>query len=200
MAIGNFTAIAQTNLKRMLAYSTISHMGFMLLGILAGSINGYSSAMFYVIAYVLMSLGAFGMVIMLSRAGFEADDLDDFRGLNKRSPWFAAVMLFIMFSMAGIPFFIGFWAKLSVLQAAWQAGYFKLVVAAVMLSLVGAYYYLRVVKLMYMDEPIEIARLQPPEDMKLIMSFNGLAIVLLGVLPGPLMMMCQTAIQQSLKF
>jgi NADH-quinone oxidoreductase subunit N len=200
MAIGNFTAIAQINLKRMLAYSTISHMGFMLLGILSGSINGYSSAMFYVIAYVLMSLGAFGMVIMLSRAGFEADDLDDFRGLNKRSPWFAAVMLFIMFSMAGIPFFIGFWAKLSVLQAAWQAGYFKLVVAAVMLSLVGAYYYLRVVKLMYMDEPIETARLQPPEDMKLIMSLNGLAIVLLGVLPGPLMTMCQTAIQQSLKF
>ena len=200
MAIGNFTAIAQTNLKRMLAYSTISHMGFMLLGILAGSINGYSSAMFYVIAYVLMSLGAFGMVIMLSRAGFEADDLDDFRGLNKRSPWFAAVMLFIMFSMAGIPFFIGFWAKLSVLQAAWQAGYFKLVVAAVMLSLVGAYYYLRIVKLMYMDEPIETAKLQPQDDMKYIMSLNGLAIVLLGVLPGPLMTMCQTAIQQSLKF
>jgi NADH-quinone oxidoreductase subunit N len=199
MAIGNFTAIAQTNLKRMLAYSTISHMGFMLMGILAGSINGYSSAMFYVIAYVLMSLGAFGMVIMLSRAGFEADDLDDFRGLNKRSPWFAAVMLFIMFSMAGIPFFIGFWAKLSVLQAAWQAGYFKLVVAAVMLSLVGAYYYLRVVKLMYMDEPIEKASLQPQADMQLVMSLNGLAIVLLGVLPGPLMTMCQTAIQQSLK-
>jgi NADH-quinone oxidoreductase subunit N len=183
----------------MLAYSTISHMGFMLMGILAGSINGYSSAMFYVIAYVLMSLGAFGMVIMLSRAGFEADDLDDFRGLNKRSPWFAAVMLFIMFSMAGIPFFIGFWAKLSVLQAAWQAGYFKLVVAAVMLSLVGAYYYLRVVKLMYMDEPIEKASLQPQADMQLVMSLNGLAIVLLGVLPGPLMTMCQTAIQQSLK-
>ncbi|MGB8338362.1 MAG: NADH-quinone oxidoreductase subunit NuoN [Burkholderiales bacterium] len=199
MAVGNITAIAQTNIKRMLAYSTISHMGFLLLGILAGNTNGYSSAMFYVIAYVLMSLGAFGMIIMLSRAGYEAEDLDDFRGLNKRSPWFAAIMLFIMFSMAGIPFFIGFWAKLSVLQAAWQAGYFKLVVAAVMLSLVGAYYYLRVVKLMYMDEPIETAPLQPQEDMKLIMSLNGIAIVLLGVLPGPLMSMCQTAIQQSLK-
>jgi NADH-quinone oxidoreductase subunit N len=200
MAIGNITAIAQTNIKRMLAYSTISHMGFMLLGILAGSQNGYSSAMFYVIAYVLMSLGAFGMVILLSRAGFDADDLDDFRGLNKRSPWFAAVMLFIMFSMAGIPFFIGFWAKLSVLQAAWQAGFTKLVVAAVMLSLIGAYYYLRVVKLMYMDEPIDKAPLQPQDDMKLIMSLNGLAIVALGVLPGPLMTMCQTALQQSLRF
>ncbi|MGB9149154.1 MAG: NADH-quinone oxidoreductase subunit NuoN [Burkholderiales bacterium] len=200
MAIGNVTAIAQTNIKRMLAYSTISHMGFLLLGILAGNINGYSSAMFYVIAYVLMSLGAFGMVIMLSRAGFEADELDDFRGLNKRSPWFAAVMLFIMFSMAGIPFFIGFWAKLSVLQAAWQAGFTKLVVAAVMLSLVGAYYYLRVVKLMYMDEPVDKAPLQAQTDMRFIMTLNGLAILLLGVLPGPLMSVCQAAIQQSLRF
>jgi NADH-quinone oxidoreductase subunit N len=199
MLIGNLTAIAQTNLKRMLAYSTISHMGFFLLGILAGKENGYSSAMFYVISYVLMSLGAFGMIMLLSRAGFEAEDLDDFKGLNKRSPWFAAVMLFLMFSMAGIPFFVGFWAKLAVLQAAWQAGFGWLVVVAVMLSLIGAFYYLRVVKLMYMDAPSDSSALAPQTDMKFFLSLNGLAVIALGVLPGPLMALCQTSIQHSLK-
>jgi NADH-quinone oxidoreductase subunit N len=199
MLIGNLTAIAQTNLKRMLAYSTISHMGFFLLGILAGKENGYSSAMFYVISYVLMSLGAFGMIMLLSRAGFEAEDLDDFKGLNKRSPWFAAVMLFLMFSMAGIPFFVGFWAKLAVLQAAWQAGFGWLVVVAVMLSLIGAFYYLRVVKLMYMDAPGDTNALAPQADMKFFLSLNGLAVVALGVLPGPLMTLCQMSIQHSLK-
>ncbi len=199
MAIGNITAIAQTNLKRMLAYSAISHMGFMLLGVLAGGANGYSSSMFYVIAYVLMSLGGFGMIMLLSRAGFEAEELDDFKGLNQRSPWFAAVMLFLMFSMAGIPFFIGFWAKLAVLQAAWQAGYGWLVVVAVMLSLVGAYYYLRVVKLMYMDAPTDTTPLTPQADMRIAMSLNGLLVAVLGLMPGPLMSLCQMSIQQSLK-
>jgi NADH-quinone oxidoreductase subunit N len=153
MAVGNIAAIAQSNLKRMLAYSTISHMGFMLLGILAGSQNGYGSAMFYVLVYALMSLGGFGMILLLSRAGFEADKLDDFKGLNRRSPWLAFLMLLLMFSMAGIPPTVGFYAKLAVLQAVVEIGYVWLAVAAVMFSLIGAFYYLRIVKLMYFDTP-----------------------------------------------
>jgi NADH-quinone oxidoreductase subunit N len=198
MALGNITAIAQTNIKRMLAYSTISHMGFVLLGILAGSINGYSSAMFYVASYVLMSLGAFGMVLLLSRAGFEAENLDDFRGLNKRSPWYAGVMLILMFSLAGIPPTVGFFAKLSVLQAVLEADKTWLVVVAVMLSLIGAFYYLRVVKLMYFDEPQDTTPLTPQADMSILLGANGLAVLLLGVLPGPLLTFCVRAVQQSL--
>jgi len=197
MALGNIAAIAQTNLKRMLAYSTISHMGFMLLGILAGSQNGYGSAMFYVLVYVLMSLGAFGMILLLSRAGFEADRLDDFKGLNRRSPWLAFMMLLLMFSLAGIPPTVGFYAKLAVLQAVIGIDYVWLAVVAVMFALIGAFYYLRVVKLMYFDEPHEPAPITVSADIRLVMSANGLAILALGILPQPLMAVCVYAIQVS---
>jgi len=198
MAIGNISAIAQTNLKRMLAYSTISHMGFLLLGFLAGSENGYSSAMFYVLVYVLMSLGSFGMILLLSRAGFEADQLDDFKGLNRRSPWYAFMMLLLMVSMAGIPPTVGFFAKLSVLQAALQAGYLWLVVFAVLMSVIGAFYYLRIVKLMYFDEPTDTAPIQSHADMSVLLSVNGMAVLALGILPQPLMALCTHAIKQML--
>ena len=198
MAIGNIAAIAQTNMKRMLAYSTISHMGFLLLGFLAGSANGYSSAMFYVLVYVLMSLGGFGMILLLSRAGFEADQLEDFKGLNRRNPWYAFMMLLVMVSMAGIPPTVGFFAKLSVLQAALQAGYLWLVIFAVLMSVIGAFYYLRIVKLMYFDEPTDTAPIAAHADQRVLMSVNGLAILALGVLPQPLMALCTNAIQQML--
>src|SRR5574343_319971 len=168
MAIGNLAAIAQTNLKRMLAYSAISHMGFMLLGIVTGvvggdaryALNAYSSAMFYIVAYVLTTAAAFGMILLMARAGFEADNLEDYKGLNRRSPWFAGIMLMVMFSMAGIPFFVGFFAKFSVLQAVVAAGYMWLAIVAVLFSLIGAFYYLRVVKLMYFDAPADDSPLQ----------------------------------------
>ncbi|MBZ0105362.1 MAG: NADH-quinone oxidoreductase subunit NuoN [Sulfuricella denitrificans] len=198
MAIGNITAIAQTNIKRMLAYSTISHMGFMLLGFLSGSLNGYSSSMFYVLVYVLMSLGGFGMVMLMSRKGFEAENLDDFKGLNQRSPWYAFMMLLLMFSMAGIPPTVGFYAKLSVLQAALQAGFIWLVVAAVLFSVIGAFYYLRIIKLMYFDSPVDETPIRPEGDMAMLMSTNGLAVLALGILPQPLMALCAYAIQRSL--
>lgn len=198
MAIGNITAIAQTNIKRMLAYSTISHMGFLLLGFLSGSLNGYSSAMFYVLVYVLMSMGGFGMIMLLSRQGFEAETLDDFKGLNQRSPWYAFMMLLLMFSMAGVPPTVGFYAKLSVLQAALQAGFVWLVVAAVLFSVIGAFYYLRIIKLMYFDAPQDEVPVKAEGDMAMLMSANGLAVLALGVLPQPLMALCAYAIQRSL--
>jgi NADH-quinone oxidoreductase subunit N len=198
IAIGNITAIAQTNLKRMLAYSAIAHMGFLLLGIIAGGSNGYSSALFYVIAYVLMTLGAFGMIMLLSREGFEADQLDDFKGLNQRSPWYAAVMLILMISMAGLPVSIGFFAKLAVFQAVLERGLVWLVVVALLLSLIGAFYYLRLIKLMYMDAPLDAAPLQPSLDVRVLISANGLAILLFGIIPQPLMAICSYAIRQSL--
>ncbi len=198
LAVGNITAIAQTNIKRMLAYSTISHMGFLLLGILSGEMEGFSAAMFYTIVYVLMALGTFGMILLLSREGFEADNLDDFRGLNQRNPWYAFLMLLLMFSMAGIPPTVGFWSKLFVLQAALAAGYLWLVVAAVMFSLVGAFYYLRIVKLMYFDAPADNAAIAPNADMRGLMSLNGLAVLVFGLMPAPLLALCQRAIQLSL--
>jgi NADH-quinone oxidoreductase subunit N len=198
MAIGNITAIAQTNLKRMLAYSTISHMGFLLLGILAGSQNGYSASMFYSVVYAMMSIGGFGMILLLSRQGFESEDLDDLKGLNQRSPWAAFLMLLLMFSMAGIPPTVGFYAKLSVLQAVVEADLIWLAVVAVLFSLIGAYYYLRIVKLMYFDEPAQNAPIQASSDMRMALSVNGLAILVLGILPGPLMNICAIAIQASL--
>jgi NADH-quinone oxidoreductase subunit N len=197
LAIGNIVAIAQTNLKRMLAYSTISHMGFLLLGILAGSKNGYAAGMFYVMAYVLMTLGAFGMIMLLSRAGFEAEAIDDFKGLNKRSPFYAVLMLFIMFSMAGIPPFIGFWAKLAVLEGALNAGYTWLVVFAVLMSVIGAFYYLRIVKVMYFDDATDTAPISAPFEMRALLTVNAFAIVALGLFPGALMTACLNAIQRS---
>ena len=206
MAIGNLAAIAQTNIKRMLAYSTISHMGFMLLGIVTGvvggdaryALNAYSSAMFYVIAYVITSAATFGMIVLMSRAGFEAESLDDFKGLNKRSPWFAGIMLMLMFSLAGIPFFIGFFAKFSVLQAVVAAGYNWLAIVAVLFSLVGAFYYLRVVKLMYFDAPTDESPLEASLDMRVLISVNGLAVAFLGIFPQVIMSLCAFALLRSL--
>lgn len=197
MALGNIVAIAQTNLKRMLAYSTISHMGFLLLGILSGTLDGYSSGMFYVIAYVLMTLGSFGMILLLSRAGFEAENIDDFRGLNRRSPWYAFLMLVIMFSLAGIPPTIGFFAKLAVLQAALNVGLVWLVVFAVLMSVIGAFYYLRIVKLMYMDEPQDLSAIVVRGDMSVLLSINAFAVLVLGIVPGGLFEMCRRAIAIS---
>ena len=190
MAIGNVVAIAQGNIKRMLAYSTISHVGFILLGILAGTTEGYQAALYYTIAYVIMSVGGFGMVILLSRGGFEAEQLDDFKGLNARSPWFAAVMLMLMFSMAGVPPFIGFWAKLAVIQAVLHVGALWLAIVAVAFSVVGAYYYLRVVKLMYFDEPDERRTLEGGRTLRLVLSLNGLAVLVLGLFPGLMLALC----------
>ncbi|MCX7150722.1 MAG: NADH-quinone oxidoreductase subunit NuoN [Rhodocyclales bacterium] len=208
IGLGNLAAIAQTNIKRMLAYSAISHMGYMVLGLMSGvvggqidaftAVNAYSSALYYTVAYVLMSLGAFGMVLLLSRAGYEAENLEDFKGLNKRSPWFAAMMLIIMFSMAGIPFFVGFFAKFAVLLAAIKAGYTAVAVIAVMFSLVGAFYYLRVVKLMYFDTPVDSASITAGLDLRLLLSVNGLAVAAFGLFPDAMMMVCTTALMRSL--
>ncbi len=207
LIVGNVTALAQTNIKRMLAYSTISQMGFMLLGLLSGVFEGstpeaaasaYSSAMFYIVTYVLTTLGSFATIILLSRQGFEAEHLDDFKGLNQRSPWFAAVMMVLLLSLSGVPPMVGFYAKLSVLQAALASGQLALVIFAVMMSLVGAFYYLRVVKLMYFDEPTDVSPIVASGDMKLLLSVNGLAVLILGILPGPLMSACLQSVAQAL--
>jgi len=198
MAIGNITAISQTNLKRMFAYSTIAHMGFMLLGLLSGNIDGYSSSMFYAVVYVLMSLGAFGMIMLLSREGFEADKLDDFKGLSQRSPWLAFMMLLLMFSMAGVPPTVGFYAKFSVLNAVVQAGHVWLAIVAVLFSLIGAFYYLRIVKLMYFDAPESRTPIVFGQETTLLISVNGLGVLALGLLPGSLMWICAASVQQSL--
>ncbi len=203
MAVGNLAAIAQTNIKRMLAYSAISHMGFMLLGLLAGVVGGnalsapgaYSAAMFYAVVYVLMSLGSLGMVLALSRAGFEAEELTDYKGLNQRAPWYAFLMLLVMFSLAGLPPTVGFYAKLVVLDAAVKADQLWLAVFAVVMSVIGAFYYLRVVKLMYFDEPDSAAPIEPGLDMRVVLSANGLAMLVLGIVPGPLFGLCLAAIQ-----
>lgn len=201
LAIGNLAAIMQSNIKRMLAYSTISHMGFLLLGVMSGSVPGYSAAMFYAATYVLMSLGGFGMVAYLSRNGVEAEALDDYKGLNARHPWLAAVMAMFMLSMAGLPPFVGFFAKLTVLQALVDAGWIWLAVVAVMFSLIGAYYYLRVVKIMYFDAPAvtETIPASHAGDARMLLGANGLAVLLLGVLPQPLMTLCAYSVQMSLR-
>jgi len=200
LAIGNVTAIAQTNLKRMLAYSTIGHMGFLLLGILSGSAIGYGAGMFYVAVYVLMSLGTFGMILLLSRGGFEAENLDDFKGLNQRSPWYAFIMLLLMFSMAGIPPTVGFYAKLAVLQAVVEADYLWLAVVAVLFSLIGAFYYLRLIRLMYFEAPVDTAPIEPRADVRVLMSLNGLAMLVFGIFPESLMGLCNYSIQASFSF
>jgi NADH-quinone oxidoreductase subunit N len=207
MAVGNITAIAQTNIKRMLAYSTISQMGFMLLGLLSGvfegsttaaAANAYSASMFYAVTYVLTTLGSFAVIMLLSRSGFEAESLDDFKGLNQRSPWFAAIMMVLLLSLAGVPPMVGFFAKLTVLEAALAAGHLWLVIVAVLLSLVGAYYYLRIVKLMYFDAPTDMSPIVADRGMQITLSINGIAVVLLGILPGTLMTACLQAISQAL--
>ncbi len=195
MAIGNIVAIAQTNLKRMLAYSTISHMGFVLLGILSGTAQGYQAAMFYIISYVIVAGGAFGMILLLARQGFEADKLVDFRGLNARSPWFAGMMAILMFSLAGLPPFIGFWAKLGVIQAVIGVQYTWLAVVAVLFSVVGAFFYLRIVKLMYFDEPGDPITIGGSTLMRTVLSVNALLAFGLGVIPGTLLELCRRALQ-----
>ena len=203
MAIGNLAAIAQSNLKRMLAYSTIAHMGFMLLGLLSGVVGGnwlnaadaYASAMFYVLVYVLMSLAAFGMLLYLSSKGFECENLEDVKGLNRRSPWHAFLMLLAMFSLAGVPPMAGFYAKLSVISAVVSAGQIGLAVFAVAMSLIGAFYYLRVVKLMYFDEPKDPSPVVGQSDMQVLLSANGLALLAIGLMPQPLMALCFVAIK-----
>jgi NADH-quinone oxidoreductase subunit N len=190
LAIGNVVAIAQTNLKRMLAYSTISHVGFILLGILAGNAAGYQAAMFYTLTYVILAVGAFGVILLLSRQGFEADELDDFRGLNQTSPWFAFVMLLLMFGMAGVPPIVGFWAKLQVIKAIIDIGLVWLAAFAVLMSVIGAFYYLRVVKNMYFEEPVGREPLQAGGAFRLVLSLNGLAALALGLFPGLLLALC----------
>ncbi len=194
MAIGNIVAIAQSNIKRMLAYSTISHVGYVLLGILSGTAQGYQASMFYIISYVIVAAGAFGMVLLLARQGFEADKISDFRGLNARSPWFAGMMAILMFSLAGLPPFVGFWAKLGVVQAVLGVHYTWLAVVAVLFSVVGAYFYLRIVKLMYFDEPGDPATIGGSVLMRTVLSANALLALALGIIPGTLLQLCQRAL------
>jgi NADH-quinone oxidoreductase subunit N len=210
LAIGNLTAIAQTNIKRMLAYSTIAQMGFVLLGLLSGVVatpNGgsaagaaaaYSSAMYYSITYVLTTLGSFGLIMMLSRSGFEAEELSDFKGMARRSPWFAVVMTVLMFSLAGVPPMMGFMAKWSVLQAVTHSHQLWLAVLAVLFSLIGAFYYLRVVKTMWFDEAVDATPISTPLDMQLVLSINGIAVVALGMMPGWLLNACTNAMSKTL--
>ncbi len=213
LALGNLTAIAQSNLKRMLAYSTIAQMGFMLLALMSGVGHGdasnaggaYTAAMFYVITYALTTLGTFGIILLLAREGFEAEQIDDFRGLNQRSPWYAFVMLLAMFSLAGVPPLVGFYAKLVVLQALLSTGAtvltVSLAVAAVMFSLIGAFYYLRVVKVMYFDEPPAGAMDTPiaaTTDMRIALSINGALLLVLGIAPQLLLNLCADAMLKTL--
>lgn len=191
LGIGNLVALVQTNIKRMLAYSTISHMGFLILGVINGGEEGYSSALFYSVVYALTSLGAFAMIMVLSRKGFEAENLDDFRGLSRRSPWYAFVMLILMFSMAGVPPTAGFLAKYVVIQSVLDAGYLWLAVVAVLFSVIGAFYYLRIIKLMYFDEPIDDHTMVVGGNVHALLSINGLALLYLGILPGQLLSLCE---------
>jgi NADH-quinone oxidoreductase subunit N len=190
MIVGNVVAISQSNLKRMLAYSTISHVGFILLGILAGTNQGYRAAMFYTLTYVIMALGSFGMILLLSRKGFEADQLEDYKGLNRKSPWFAAVMMMLMFSTAGVPPFVGFYAKVEVISAVLGVGLTWLAALAVVLSVIAAYYYLRIIKLMYFDEPVDETGIQAGGTMRALISLNGVAVLVLGVFSGVLLDLC----------
>ena len=194
MALGNVIAIAQTNIKRMLAYSAISHVGFILLGILAGTSKGYTAAMFYSIVYAIMALGGFGIVLLLSRRGFEAENLDDYKGLHDRSPWFAAMMLLLMFSMAGVPPTVGFFAKMFVLEAVVSIDMTWLALVGVFFSIIGVYYYLRIVKLMYFDKPTDDTPLTAGLDTRIALSVNGLMMLALGMFPAAILSICAAAV------
>jgi NADH-quinone oxidoreductase subunit N len=198
IGIGNVTAIAQTNIKRMYAYSTISHIGFILFGLMSGTLNGYASSLFYVVSYMFMTLVSFGILMMMSRKNFECETLEDFKGLNKRNPWYAFLMLITMLSMAGIPPTVGFYAKFMVLQAAFDAGFAIFVVYAVMMALVGMFYYMRIVKLMYFDEPKLKSKLDVSMDMQWILSANALALLLVGLVPHSFMEATTQAVALSL--
>jgi len=195
LVIGNLVAIVQTNLKRMLAYSTIAHMGYLLLGLVNATPSGYAAAMFYAISYALMSTVAFGVILAMSRAGFECEEIDDFKGLNERSRWMAFLMMLAMFSLAGVPPLFGFFAKLMILKAAIDAGMLWLAIVAIVAAIVGLYYYLRVVKVMYFDKPVEGVELKPQADAPLrwVLSLNALALLGLGLYWGPLLSWCQQA-------
>ncbi len=198
IATGNIIAIAQTNIKRMFAYSTIAHVGFLLLGFVTGTEAGYAASMFYAIVYALTSLGGFGVLLLLSRAGFESDKLEDLKGLNERNPWYAFIMMIFILSMAGAPPMLGFWAKWSVVSQVVDAGYISLAVWAVVFSVVGAFYYLRVLKMIYFSKPEEDApKITANVDMHLALSANGIAILALGLSPGALMAICVAAIDVS---
>lgn len=198
IGIGNITAIAQTNIKRMYAYSTISHIGFILFGLMSGSLNGYASSLFYVISYMFMTLASFAVLIMMSRKNFDCQTLEDFKGLNKRNSWYAFLMLITMLSMAGIPPTIGFYAKFMVLQAAFDAGFAGFVVYAVLMALVGMFYYMRIVKLMYFDEPKLKNKIETPIDMQWILSANALALLMIGLVPHTFMEATTQAVALSL--
>lgn len=198
LVVGNLIALAQTNLKRMLAYSTVSHVGFLLMGLAGGGAVGYAAGMFYAISYAVMAAAAFGTIVVLSRRGFEADRIDDFKGLNARSPWMAGLVLCVMASLAGVPPFLGFWAKLAVLRAAWEGGQIWLVIVGIVFAVIGAFYYLRVIRAMYFDEP-ESADGRGPmtqrEDLSLRIVFaaNALSLLVLGLAWNPIMAWCQKA-------
>ena len=197
LLIGNIVAIAQTNIKRMLGYSAIAHVGFILMAVFTGTEQGYAAALFYTLTYVVMAVGAFGMVILLSRQGFEAEHLSDFKGLNARSPWFALMMLFFMCGMAGVPPWVGFFAKLNVISAVLNAGFPGLAVLMVLAAVVGAYYYLRVIRYMYFDAAEDKSVLQAQLDTRLVLSLNGVAVLVLGTFPGWLMALCIAVIAQG---
>lgn len=190
IVLGNLAALAQKNIKRMLAYSTISHMGFVMLGLLSGTAAGFGASMFYVITYALMSAGAFGVVIFMSGKGIEAEKLSDYKGLNQRNPWFAAMFAALMFSMAGIPVFVGFFAKWLVIQAVVDAGLIWLALLAVIFSVIGGYYYLRVIKIMYFDKAKSETPIQAPSDFRAVLSVNALLMLVLGVFSAPLIAAC----------
>ena len=194
LVIGNLIALVQTNLKRMLAYSTVSHVGFLLLGLAGGGPEGYAAAMFYAISYAIMAVAAFGAIVVLSRKGFEADRIDDFKGLNARSPWMAAMVLVIMASLAGVPPFLGFWAKLVVLRAAIEGDMLWLAILGIVFAVIGAFYYLRVIKVMYFDEP-QGQPVTPRDDRVLRLAFgvNALGLLVLGIFWNPLMAWCLQA-------
>ena len=209
LLVGNLAAIAQTNLKRMLAYSTIAQMGFVILGLSAGVIGGntanaqyaYSASMFYIVTYVLTTLATFGIILLLAREGFESEEIADLSGLNQRSPLYAAIMAICMFSLAGVPPLVGFYAKLTVLQALVSSGnalYLGLAIFAVLASLIGAFYYLRVVKVMYFDSPITATQVSAPRDVRVVLSLNGALVLVLGLVPGGLMNLCADAVLKTL--
>ncbi|MGL4809546.1 MAG: NADH-quinone oxidoreductase subunit NuoN [Giesbergeria sp.] len=211
LLVGNLAAIAQTNLKRMLAYSTIAQMGFVLLGLMSGVVSGhvdastaeaaYSASMFYVVTYVLTTLASFGVILLLAREGFESEEIADMAGLNQRSPLYAGVLAVCLFSLAGIPPLVGFYAKLAVLQAllaSGQTAYIAMAVFAVLMSLIGAFYYLRVVKVMYFDAPLTATTVSAPLDVRMVLTLNGALILILGIVPGGLMSLCADAIMRSL--
>jgi len=198
LIVGNLIALAQTNLKRMLAYSTISHVGFLFLGFAGGGASGYAAAMFYAIAYAIMSAAAFGAIVVMSRRGFEADAIDDYKGLNARNPWMAGLVLCVMASLAGVPPFLGFWSKLAVLRAAWEGGQQALTIVAIVFAVIGAFYYLRVIRAMYFDEAESIAGqapIQPRQNapLRAMFALNALALLALGLGWSPIMAWCQRA-------